>query len=358
MKQLNSNRPKAMMQPKSKWKGDLKECSGNGSCGQFLSVDNFTKKGANKGGVIRYRAQCKTCWNIWRRADAKTDEGRNRKRKHMKTYYENHPEKLMEKEERAEASRLITLKKRLIRRISSAINNINKAEANKNRLQDIRDRVKEFGYDILSEFNATNDYALVRCENGHERKVRISNILSGSSGCNGCRINKGQQRLVEASKKMNGGILTKYVSKHKRVLYLCSNGHKTMRYPHSIWDGHHCGECENGSNNYSYYHGDEQNQNRTGYFYEFYFNLNSKAYKMIGIATVWKSRLSQYKSAGIKPFNVSLTKMNMYEAFICEQEILHRKDLQEIKSKGLGFGGSTECFDITDVDLFHPVHSV
>jgi len=161
-----------------------------------------------------------------------------------------------------------------------------------------------------------------------------------------------------SAKKLVGNVLSKYESKHKKVLYRCSNGHETMRYPQSIWDGHHCGECENGSNSYSYYHGDEQRQNRIGYFYEFYFNKDGRVYKMIGIATVWKARLSQYKSANIKPFDIYLTQMSMYDAFVCEQEILHRKELQEVKSKGLGFSGSTECFDVTDIDLFHPVHSI
>ena len=350
---------KMKRQAKSKWQGELKECSGNGSCGQFLSVDNFIKKGVSDKGVIMYRAQCKPCWNVWRRAEAKTEEGRSKRKKHMETYYKNHPEKLREKEERAAESKERTLKKRCLRLIENMLKAKLSQDNEANRIESIRKRVKSFGYDILSEFNNSKDYALVRCEDGHERRAQISNILAGRGGCSECRIDKGHQKLIRAAEKMDGEMLTKFESKRKKALYRCYNGHETLRYPHSIWNGHHCGDCENGSNNYSYYHGDEKRQNRTGYFYEFYFNLDNKVYKMIGIATVWKSRLSQYRSAGINPFGISLTKMSTYEAFICEQEILHRSKLQGIRMiNGLGFAGSTECFDVTDVNLFHPIHNV
>ena len=346
-----------MRSAKSKWKGELKECSGNGSCGKFLSVDNFNSKGSG-----HYRAQCKSCWNKWRRRDAKTENGKAKQKKHINTYYKKHPHKLIEKKERSEALRLITLRKRLIKRINLVVEDKNKTKAktkaNEDRLQGIRDRVKEFGYNILSEFSSQQDNPIVRCESGHERKAKLHNILIGRAGCPECRIDKGQRRIELSAKKLGAKILSKYESKYKKVLYRCSNGHETMRYPSMIWNGHHCGECENGSNSYSFYHNDEDRQNREGYFYEFYFNKDGKAYKMIGIATVWKARLYQYRGAGIEPFDISLTKMSMYEAFVCEQEILHRKELQDLKPSGLGFAGSTECFNISDIDLFHPVHSI
>ena len=112
-----------MRNAKSKWMGDLKECSGSGSCGQFLSVDNFNSKGNG-----HYRAQCKPCWNKWRRRDSKTEHGRSKQKKHYETYYKNNPEKLREIEERAEASKLITLRKRLLRGISSVIKDRSKAD--------------------------------------------------------------------------------------------------------------------------------------------------------------------------------------------------------------------------------------
>ncbi len=359
MKQINSTRPKAIRQPRSKWRGDLKECSGNGSCGKFLSVDNFTKKGENKSGSIIYRAQCKLCWNVWRREDAKTEKGREKRRKHQKAYYENNPEKLEAKRLISEAKQKERLKKKCLRIIEKMLKKRLSQVKNNSRIDGIRVKVKSFGYDILSEFNSSNDYVLVRCDRGHERRAQLSNIISGRGGCNECKIHEGQERLVKSADKLGGKIITKFKSKRKKVLYECYNGHKTLRYPQSIWNGHHCGMCENGTNNYSFYHEDKERMNREGYFYQFNFRKDGRSYKMIGIATVWKARLRQYRSSGVNPFDISLTKMSMFDAFICEQEILHRKELQDIKmTSGLGFAGSTECFDVTDVNLFHPVHSV
>jgi len=345
---------KMKRQAKSKWQGELKECSGNGSCGQFLSVDNFNKKGRGN-----YRSQCKSCWNVWRRRDSKTDHGRAKQKKHEETYYKNHPEKLREKEEQSEESKERSLKKKCLRLIEKMLKAKLSQDNEANRIESIRERVKSFGYDILSEFNMTADYALVKCESGHERRARISNILRGNGGCGECRIDKGHQKLIRASEKLDGEVLTKFESKHKRVLYRCCNGHETLRYPQSIWDGHHCGDCENGGTAYSHFHGDVRKQNKDAHFYQFYFNKDDRTYKMIGIATVWKARMNQYKSEGIKMFDVSVVKMKAFEAFICEQEILHRSELQEIRAvDGLGFSGSTECFDVTDVNLFHPIHNV
>ena len=124
-----------------------------------------------------------------------------------------------------------------------------------------------------------------------------------------------------------------------------------------------CQDCARidhvGRYTYPLFHGDAKLQNHKGVFYKFFFNKKGRTYKMIDISKNWKGRINNYKSEGVNPFDLEFTIMNLYDAFICEQEILHRDELRDIRAiEGLGFGGSTECFDVTDVDLFHPVHNV
>jgi hypothetical protein len=334
----------------------MKKC---GKCGEVKLLTEFNKDASKKDGL---RGWCKMCWRKKRRDVHNKSESQ---KESIAKYLRRQAKRPLIKDDKRLGRVQRKVRAHFKKKYKERDKERNKAKANEDRLQGIRDRlqgirdkVKEFGYDILSEFSSQKDRAIVRCESGHERETQLSYILIGRGGCRECRIDEGQRRIELSAKKLGAKILSKYESKHKKVLYRCSNGHETMRYPSSIWDGHHCGECENGSNNYSFYHDDEDKQNRDGYFYEFYFNKEGRVYKMIGIATVWKARLSQYRTAGIKPFDISLTKIKMYDAFVCEQEILHRKELQDLKSSGLGFSGSTECFDVTDIDLFHPVHSV
>ncbi len=241
-KQINSTRPKATRQPRSKWRGDLKECSGNGSCGKFLSVDNFTKKGENKSGSIIYRAQCKLCWNVWRREDAKTEKGREKRRKHQKAYYENNPEKLEAKRLISEAKQKERLKKKCLRIIEKMLKKRLSQVKNNSRIDGIRVKVKSFGYDILSEFNSSHDYALVRCDRGHERRAQLSNIISGCGGCPVCKKDDQIKKLHEASEKQGGKVLGEYINGRTKIDFICRNGTISKRFPKSIINGNDC-EC-------------------------------------------------------------------------------------------------------------------
>ncbi len=114
-----------------------------------------------------------------------------------------------------------------------------------------------------------------------------------------------------------------------------------------------------GGYSYKFFNRNEWMKTKSSFFYEFYFNLNGRTYKEFGITINWKSRSALYRSDGVSPFDISLTKMPLYEAFICEQEMKHRSSLQHLRLKNNpGFAGWTECFDVTGVNLFHPVHSV
>lgn len=45
----------------------IKTCS---FCGKAMTLDNFARNGTNADGTIRYRDDCKTCYNIRRRENA------------------------------------------------------------------------------------------------------------------------------------------------------------------------------------------------------------------------------------------------------------------------------------------------
>lgn len=327
----------------------MKQCS---KCEEDKPLTEFNKDASKKDGL---RGWCKLCWRVRKREVH--NKSKSQKESRIKWLRKQAKRPLIKDDKRlGRVQRKVRLYFK--KKINNKNKRIKKSACNKDRLQSIRDKAKEFGYYILSEFSSQKDRATVRCENGHERETELSYIIKGRGGCRECVRGDMKKRLIESADIIGGEIISEYINKKTRVLYRCSNGHEVMRYPSSIWNGHHCGDCENGGNTYSFYHGDEEHKNRDGYFYKFHFNKDGRVYKMIGIATVWKARLSQYRSTGIKPFDISLTKMKMYDAFICEQEILHRKELQSLKSNGLGFRGSTECFDITEADLFHPVHNV
>jgi hypothetical protein len=337
----------------------MKKCTGGGSCGNVLGLDKFNKKGKSRDGSCLYRSQCISCWNVWRRRDSKTEHGRSKQKKHNEEFYKKHPEKLKEIEKAKEKSEKRRLKAKTIRLIKVILEDKLGDLDNTLRINNIIKRVKGFGYDILSAFNSIHDYVEVKCKRGHKKKSKLSNILSGQGGCKDCAHEYMVNKINNVVKDQGATLLEPYKNNRTRILYRCKNGHENKRFPKVILNGNACGDCNNGSSCYSHFHGDDDKQNKIGCFYKFNFNLNGRSYKMIGISKIWKSRINQYKSKGITPLDIEIVKMPMMEAFICEQELLNRRELQDIRAaKGLGFSGSTECFDVTDVDLFHPIHSV
>ena len=218
------------------------------------------------------------------------------------------------------------------------------------------DYCKKFGYDFVCMMNC-NKYYIVRCEQGHLTKKIYNNL---KNGCNECRGLRGINNLNAEAAKRGYKVTGEYKSTAHKIDMVCDQGHEVNMEVKSFLNGCGCNICNNvGGYNYGRFHGDDKLKNKPSLFYEFFFELKGRFYKEFGITVNWKGRLSTYKGQGIKPFNVSLTKMSLYDAFICEQELKNREELKHLRLKNsLGFDGWTECFDVTDVSLFDPVFTV
>ena len=189
----------------------------------------------------------------------------------------------------------------------------------------------------------------------------ISSIDSPCDICKGRDIESRRNKILNKLKK-SGYVdidLSEYVNRNSYIKVACQKGHKNIVLASSPG----CIDCSRlsqvGGYHYPLFHKNIKTQNIKAVFYQFSFELKGRFYKMVGVSKNWKGRLVSYRGYGVKPFDISLTKMSLYDAYIHEQEILNRDELQDVRMlEGLGFGGSTECFDVTDVGLFHPVHSI
>ena len=319
----------------------MKKCS---KCEEVKELGEFHKDKSKKDGL---RGWCKICWRKRKRDVHNKSENQ---KESMKKWLSKKAKRPLQKED----NRL----KRVQRKVRSYFNKkyYERDRASRKTYLEMKvNHCTKNGYDFICMMDC-NKYYIVRCSNGHLTKKTYETMRNG---CNTCKSLRGHITLKEEAYRRGYKVLGEYKSTGHKIDMICDQGHSISMEVKSFLKGSGCKACNNiGGYSYVRFHGDSILKNKKALFYEFFFMLNGRSYKEFGITINWKGRLSAYKNQGVKPFDVSLTKMKLYDAFICEQELKNRKELQDLRLKeNPGFDGWTECFDVTDVNLFSSVHN-
>lgn len=316
----------------------MKKCS---KCKDVKSFEEFNRDKSKKDGL---RGWCKPCWRERKREVHNKSKSQ---KESMKKWLMKQSKKPLIKDDK----RL----KRIKRKVRSYFNNKYKNRGKTQYSKTKEDYCKKNGYEFVCMMDCKK-YYIVRCKQGHLTKKIYKTM---KYGCNTCKSLKGMSNLNEEADKRGYKVLGEYKSTAHKIDMICDQGHNVNMEVNSFLKGSGCNICNNvGGYSYVTFHSDDALKNKPALFYEFFFNLKGRFYKEFGITINWKNRLRRYKAQGLNPFDISLTKMKLYDAFICEQELKNRDKLKHLRLKSNpGFEGWTECFDVTDVNLFDEVHS-
>jgi len=111
--------------------------------------------------------------------------------------------------------------------------------------EDIQERIKDRGIKLISDYIDTRQLSLFKCANNHEWKVGASRVLEGS-GCPDCAaINRRltKEDIQERIKDRGIEIIGEYIKTESKTLFRCINNHQWETLAHHILVGKGCPMC-------------------------------------------------------------------------------------------------------------------
>jgi len=104
------------------------------------------------------------------------------------------------------------------------------------------------GIEVVDQYKGNKKAIRHKCKKGHIWLAKPNNILSGQSNCPDCAHNKktSHAEYVRRVSELNNGIevIGRYLSRHKKVLHQCDEGHRWEAVAGSILAGHGCPHCD------------------------------------------------------------------------------------------------------------------
>lgn len=111
--------------------------------------------------------------------------------------------------------------------------------------EDVNERIRDRGFELIGEYISTNTKSLFRCPNSHEVETFPSGIMNGD-GCIICRNINSTFTNADVNKKLKDRGITlaeKYTNNKTYTLFRCSNNHTWEAKPRSVMGGSGCPTC-------------------------------------------------------------------------------------------------------------------
>ena len=111
--------------------------------------------------------------------------------------------------------------------------------------ENVNERIKNRGIELIGDYIDTSHLSLFRCTSNHEWKVGAARVLEGS-GCPDCAaINRRltKEDIQERIKDRGIEIIDEYIKTESKTLFRCINNHQWETLAHHILVGKGCPMC-------------------------------------------------------------------------------------------------------------------
>ncbi len=107
--------------------------------------------------------------------------------------------------------------------------------------------VERIGYELLSEYKNSKIKVLIRCKKGHEYKAKPNDFKNGNRCpvCSRLCPKQAKKQFIELLHQKEYKLLSEYTNNKTKVLIRCDKGHEYKVKPNDFKSGNRCPKCSN-----------------------------------------------------------------------------------------------------------------